>query len=137
MAAPQCVDYIGSMWPRIVALSLFITTCGVQHPGAPEAQLAWDDGAEAGWTVTQAGYLELPAHHLTKSVGADQKLVTVVDATGATFIAQLIRGQKSATLVPADEHLSASGRWTHLTMDRQRLPASAGAQALPRAPSED
>ncbi len=125
MAAHGGVDYIGYMRSKVVAVSLLLTTCGVAHPGngeGPVAQLSWDEGSEAGWTVTDPGYVELPARHLTKTVSADEKLVTVVDATGATFIAQLRRAQGPATLLPADEHLSSSGPWTHLTVHRARRP---------------
>lgn len=124
MATPTCVDYIDAMAKRIVALCLLLTTCGVEHPEAPAAELAWDEGSEAGWTVASAGYVQLPARHITKTVSADEKLVALIDATGATFIARVRRGQTSATLLPAEEMVSSSGRLTHLTVDQRRLSAS-------------
>ena len=102
-------------------LALFLTTCGVAHD-EPVAAVAWDDVSEAGWTLAETGFVELPARHITHALSAGEKLVTVVDATGAAFMAQVRKGGGATPLIPMDERMSAGGRWAHLTLRRAPRP---------------
>ena len=104
-------------------LALFLTTCGVAHD-EPVAAVAWDDVSEAGWTLAETGFVELPARHITHALSAGEKLVTVVDATGAAFMAQVRKGGGATPLIPMDERMSAGGRWAHLTLRRAPRPPS-------------